>query len=181
MTDRDIVHNYLKTLERYLSRLERQEADEVIREIESHIFDALDEAGDGITASAILEGFGSPRALATAYVEHMLEGTPPPQGFKAIQKVRKGMTKGLYYSTIGFGYLLACGLLFIGFWKPFAPENIGVWSAAGGNSIIVGFVEAPPTGSAEILGWWLIPVFLTLGAAIAWGTYRLISILKPKL
>jgi len=180
MSDREIVHTYLKTLERYLSRLEKQDADEVISEIESHIFDALDEAGDAADAASILKGFGSARDLAAAYVDHMLEGSPPPEGFKAIQKVRKGMTKGLYYSTIGFGYTIAFGLLLIGIWKPFAADNVGLWSAAGGNSLIVGFVDQAPAGTEELLGWWLIPVFLILGASIAWGTFRLMSILKPK-
>lgn len=180
MSDREIVHNYLKTLERYLSRLEKQDADEVISEIESHIFDALDEAGDDADAAAILEGFGPARDLAAAYVEHMLEGSPPPEGFRAIQTVRKGMTKGLYYSTIGLGYLIGFGLLLLGIMKPFAPESVGLWSTAGGNSLVVGFVEHGPEGTQELLGWWLIPVFLGLGASIVWGTFRLMGILKPK-
>jgi len=31
MSDRDIIHRYLKSLSRYLSRLESKEADDVIR------------------------------------------------------------------------------------------------------------------------------------------------------
>lgn len=180
MSDREIVHNYLKTLERYLSRLDKKETDEVVREIESHIFDALDDAGDGGNASAILEGFGEPRELATAYVGHVLEGTPPPKGFKVIQKVKKGMTRGLYYSTIGLGYLLAASLLLIAIWKLLAPESVGAWSSAGGNTVVIGAVEEVPPNTEELLGWWLTPLFLILGSGIAWGTFRLMSILKPK-
>lgn len=43
MEQRDIIHQYLKELERYLARLEKAQAQEVLKEIESHIFDALDQ------------------------------------------------------------------------------------------------------------------------------------------
>jgi len=35
MSDRELIHDYLSTLGRYLARLDKETADEVIREIES--------------------------------------------------------------------------------------------------------------------------------------------------
>lgn len=43
MSEREQIHNYLVALNRYLSRLQKHEADDVLREIESHIYDAIDE------------------------------------------------------------------------------------------------------------------------------------------
>jgi uncharacterized membrane protein len=92
MPDRDIIHGYLKSLAKYLSRLENADADDVIREIESHIYDALEsheKEGAENSAEVVLAGFGLPRELAAQYVDHILEGAAPPKGFKAIQRVKK--------------------------------------------------------------------------------------------
>jgi len=184
MSDRDIIHNYLKSLSKYLSRLEKADAEDVIREIESHIYDVLEahEAdGSKTDAEAILAGFGQPRDLAAGYVEHILEGAAPPSGFKAIQQVKKGATKGLYFGMGLFGYSIALALILIGIYKPFEPEIVGVWVGDPGNSFIVGVVADMPEGTHELLGWWLIPVAIGLGIGIAYLTKRVLSVLKHKL
>lgn len=181
MTDRDIIHEYLKSLSKYLARLDKAEADEVIREIEGHIYDALDVSETEGGASTILKGFGSPRELAAGYVDHILEGSPPPTGFRAIKAVKKGATKGLYYSTGLLGYLFSAALMVVGIMKLFVPEMVGLWVASHGNSIAVGARSQLPEGAEEILGWWIVPFAIGAGLAIAYLTRRLLSILKDKL
>lgn len=64
MTERDQVDDYLRSLSRHLSRLDRADANEVLREIESHVDDALEAqaaAQQPVDAGRILAGFGSPR------------------------------------------------------------------------------------------------------------------------
>ncbi len=71
MEQRDMIHQYLKELERYLAGLEKAQAQEVLKEIESHIFDVLEQqqgSGQVVDAKAILQGFGEPRQLAFAYI-----------------------------------------------------------------------------------------------------------------
>ena len=184
MVDRDIIHKYLKSLSKYLSRLDKTEANDVIREIESHIYDVLESheaAGKETSAEAILSGFGAPRELAAEYVDHMLEGTPPPEGFKAIQQVKKGATKGLFYATEIFGYGLSLILMIIGSYKTIAPDKVGVWVTDSGNSFIVGVSSQPPGSTYEILGWWLVPVAIGLGLAAAFMTKRILRVLKEKI
>ena len=43
MSDNYKIRNYFKDLELYLARLNQDEANEVVKEIESHIFDAIDQ------------------------------------------------------------------------------------------------------------------------------------------
>lgn len=181
MTDREIIHEYLKSLSKYLSRLDKGEVDEVIREIESHIYDALDAKGENGHASEILEGFGPPRELAASYVDHVLQGTPPPIGFKAIKFVKKGVSKGLYYSTGALGYFFASTLILIGLIKLLLPEIVGIWATPHGNSIIVGFGSEIPEGLEEIVGWWIIPVVIVAGLSVGYMTKSLLTILKGKL
>lgn len=184
MSERDQIHAYLKSLSKYLSRLHKSDAEEVIREIESHIYDALDlqqESGQSSDLASILEGFGEPRQLAAQYVEHILQGAPPPSGFKAIQKVKKGVTHGVYYSMFLFGYGIALALVLTGLGKLFFPESIGVWAATHGNSIIITFAESTYPESEEILGFWLIPLAVITGLGIGWLTRRVLAVLNDKL
>ena len=184
MSERELIHNYLKSLSKYLSRLEKSDADEVIREIESHIFDAVEhqeQKGKQFDAQLILSGFGEPRELANQYVEHMLKGTPPPMGFKAIKTLKKGVTKSLYYSMGFFGYGVSILLFMVGIGKLFLPDWFGVWSVAQGNSVIITFSEHTYANSIELLGYWLIPIAIGLGLSIARLTKSVQRVLKESL
>jgi len=183
MHNRELIHNYLKSLGKYLSRLDKADADDVIREIESHIHDALEiqeqqDCTDGVTT--ILEGFGQPRELAGQYVEHILQGTPPPTGFKAIQSVKKGVTFSLYVSMGLFGFGITAFLVLVGFYKILVPNGVGVWSVTQGNSIIITFSEHTYPNSTELLGLWLIPLAIGFGVAIGRLTWKVLAILKEK-
>lgn len=183
MPGRDIVHEYLKSLSRYLSRLESTDAEDVIREIESHIYDVLEkheENGQEIDAESILAGFGTPRELAAQYVDHILDGAAPPRGFKAIQRVKKGATKGLYLATGLFGYGVALALFIVGIYKPFEPERVGFWASESGNSYVLGLAENMPDGTHEIFGWWIIPITIGLAISTAYLTRRVLGVLKEK-
>lgn len=184
MPERELIHNYLKNLSKFLSRLDKPEADEVIREIESHILDAIEmqqESGQQIDAQSILDGFGEPRELANQYVEHLLKGTPPPRGFKAIQSVKKGATKTLYYSIGLLGFAVTACLIIIGVGKLFMPSEIGMWSAAQGNSVIITFSEHVYPNSEELLGYWLSPIAIGIALGIAYLTKSVLRVLKESL
>lgn len=73
------INQYLKTLAQYMSRLDEEQVNEVIREIESHIYDVIDDAeieGNPISVEEVLARFGSPRQLAQQYSDHLIMGTP---------------------------------------------------------------------------------------------------------
>lgn len=184
MSEREMVHNYLKSLMKFLSRLDKEDADDVLREIECHIYDVMDireKSGQIINAEAILNGFGQPRKLANQYVDHILEGSPPPTGFKAIQRVKRRATKGLYFATGFFGYVVSITILAIGLYKPFDPDSVGVWANETGESFIIGALSQAPVGTQEMLGWWIVPFAIGLGMGGAYLTNRVLSVLKPKM
>ncbi len=184
MQDRETIHTFLKSLNKYLSRLEKQDALEVIKEIESHIYDVIEwkeTKNEQVDIQEILNGFGSPRELAAQYVEHIMTGSPPPKGFKAIQKSKTGVTKGIWYSMAFFCYGVAGLFGLIGIAKILFPEKIGLWMAAEGNSIIITFSEHSLLMSEEKLGWWLTPVSLTACLTIFWLSQRILGALKTNL
>ncbi len=181
MEQRDIIHQYLKELERYLARLEKAQAQEVLKEIESHIFDALEQqqsSGQIEDASAILRGFGEPRQLAFAYVAHVTDGAPPPAGFKAIQKVKQGVTATLYYAMAAFGFSIAFALFFVAGAEIFMPDSVGAWSAGHGNSFAIGFFASPYPTDQELLGAWLIPVAISSALLVITLTRKVLRVLK---
>ncbi|WP_286235414.1 HAAS signaling domain-containing protein [Thalassotalea sediminis] len=181
MSQRTLINQYLTSLSLYLSRLDKSEADEVIREIESHIHDALElQLANGQTQNVqeILDGFGDPRQLANQYVEHIVNGTPPPKGFNAIQKVKRGVTKSLFFSMAIFGYGIAAFLIVIGLCKLLMPDAVGVWSASQGNSIIITLSEHSYPQAQELFGYWLIPVAILAGGFIARVTTSVLVVLK---
>jgi uncharacterized membrane protein len=181
MTEPSLIHDFLKNLTKYLSRLDKPDAEEVIREIECHILDAIEQqeqTGGLPDAKSILEGFGEPRELANQYVEHLLKGTPPPEGFKAIQRVKKEVTKTIYYSMGFLGFGISICLLFLGLGKLFMPDLIGVWSAAQGNSVIITFSEHTYLDSDELFGYWLSPFAIVIAVGIAHLTKSVLKVLK---
>lgn len=110
MSERKKIRNYLDNLDRYLSPLSPSESQEVVREIESHIYDVIDDVevkGEVANVEDILERLGAPRELALQYVGHIQHGAPPPEGFRAISLVKKGLSRTAYWSMMCFGY--GCG------------------------------------------------------------------------
>lgn len=177
MTERDQIDDYLKSLSRHLSRLDRADADEVLREIESHV----DEALEAQTAAQILAGFGPPRELADRYVAHVLQGSAPPPGFRAIQRVKKQATRGLYWATAVSGYGMALALVLLAIYKPLRPSALGMWANESGGVAVLGIFQQSPPGMREVLGWWIVPIAAGLAVAAFYLTRRLLAALKPML
>jgi len=176
-----MINQYLNTLQRYLARLSPAEATEVIQEIESHIFDLIEQHqanGQTADAAAILQGFGEPRQLAAQYVAHLTTGAPPPRGFKAIVQVKKTVSAALYYSMAVFGFLTSACLLFLAGAKALTPDAVGVWAMAEGNSLTIAFLAEPFPPEQELLGMTLIPLATGLGLALFWLTQRILRVLK---
>lgn len=178
------IRVYMDALASHLGRLEKADADEVIREIDSHIHDVLDQAkarGEPIDVAELLAGFGPPATLAAQYIAHIQTGTPPPAGFRVIQRVKQSVTRGLYYSMAVFGFSIALAFLMLALAKLFDPAAVGVWSAAEGNSATISWAGSPYPVSEELLGWSLVPIALLAGVWCAELTRRVLRILKRHL
>lgn len=175
------IRAYLQTLAAQLGKLEPAEAAEVMREIESHIHDVVDQAearGEALDVAALLAGFGSPEALAAQYVAHIQTGAAPPAGFRVIQRVKQSVTHGLYYSMAAFGFSVAIALLLLALAKLMDPSSVGVWSVAGGNSIFITWSGSPYPDAHELLGYGLVPIALLAAGWCAELTRRVLRVLR---
>ncbi len=174
------LEHYSQELATYLAPLDGADAAEVIREIRSHVLDVLEQSersGKLTDLDSVLAGFGEPRDLAARYVSHVLAGTPPPKGFRAIQTVRRGVTHGLYGSMAVFGYGLALFLLGLALVKILGQGSVGLWSNPGGESVVIAFAGPPHPDQTELLGPLFAPIALTLSVAIGLLTRRVLQVL----
>ena len=79
----------------------------------------------------------------------------------------------LVVATLGYGtavIALGCALL-----KPFMPARVGLWVQRvppDDWSFQLGRVAAPPTDAREVLGWYIVPLGLLVGALALTATSR---------
>lgn len=181
LISRQPIRHYLHALAAQLSKLDKADAEEVMREIECHIHDVVDQAearGEAIDITALLAGFGPPETLAAQYIAHIQDGAAPPAGFRVIQRVKQSVTRGLFYSMAAFGFSIAIALLLLALAKLMAPAAVGVWSAAGGNTIAITWSGSPYPNAKELLGYGLVPIALIAALWCAELTRRVLRILR---
>lgn len=181
MISRQPIRAYIDALAKHLGRLDKADADEVVREIESHIHDVVDHAearGELVDVAALLAGFGAPQALAAQYVAHIQSGAPPPAGFRVIQRVTRTVTRGLYYSMGAFGYSIAIAFLLLAVAKLMDPSLVGAWTTDGGESVAVTWSGSPYPHARELLGYWLVPIAVAGAVWCAELTRRVLRVLR---
>jgi uncharacterized membrane protein len=162
------IGNYLTTLRSHLGRLTLDEREEIIREIEAHIRDSAEEAGGD--SAAVLARLGPASELAAQYRDGLLvrqasrSYSPPVLLRASLRLATKGIT-GVAIFLLGiFGYAIGGAMVMAALIKPFQPANTGVWFTES-HTLESGVLQTPPPSSAhELLGWWIIPVMLAVGA-----------------
>src|SRR5262249_35033799 len=77
---------------------------------------------------------------------------------------------GLALFVLGLvGYATGASLVVAGLKKIVMPHDVGVWISPGGFNI--GTTSNP--AAREVLGWWLVPAGLAVGALVVVGTTML--------
>jgi hypothetical protein len=181
MRSQQLIRAYMRTLTAHLGKLDPAESQEVVREIESHLHDVLEQAearGDTPDVAALLAGFGPPEALAARYVAHVQEGAPPPSGFGVIQSVKRTATRGLYYAMGAFGFSIAAAFLLLALAKVWEPASVGVWSLSGASTVIITWSGSPHPQAQEMFGYGLVPFALLACLSCAELTRRVLIVLR---
>ena len=188
----DGVERYLLRFRMALGKTPDTEKNEIISDIRAHITERVDEsdrpAGDTVTKT--LDALGSPESLAQTYRAEGLRNRAAAgfspwlllratfawalagiEGFLALMAVFAG-----YASALSF---LACAVL-----KPIFPDQIGMWV----DPPLFTFGMHPGLHAPrELLGYWIIPVSLVMGALLfvlttkfgKWLLRRFAGKLKP--
>jgi hypothetical protein len=186
MSDADavliVIEACLAEVRRGLRGLSAGETSDIIEELRSHIVDRAREAGELTPASTVaaVNGLGDLRELAGAYAAGRIaapveERRSPWWMLAAAFRLAQLSIGGFILFIVSLtGYGVGLGLILTAVVKPFAPRHAGLWQSGSGAdySLHLGFTTDPTVGH-ELLGWWIIPLGLVLGALITWLTWRL--------
>lgn len=168
MTEQQQIDQYLSVFRFNLRSVTLSEREEIIREIGAHIRDAGDEGTTDI--ASVLKRLGAPEELAVQYRDGMLI-RHAGRSFSPLLLLRATLrlaTKGAFGILVLFcgifGYAFGVGIALTGLIKPFTPANTGTWIQDGRIVSSGALIQIPPPPAHEILGFWYIPVALTVGA-----------------
>jgi len=179
------IETYLTHLRGLLRGLDREDIEEIVEELRSHILDKAAVGGETSSASidAALAALGSPKSLASEYVTENLLARAEVS--RSPWRVLHILLRWATLSIAGFFMLLISIVgYFLGicFWlcaasKPFHPATAGLWAipnstGASELSLHLGFANAPVLGH-EVLGWWIMPLGLISGGGLIILTTRL--------
>lgn len=178
------LESYLNALRKNLRGLEREEIDEIVRELRSHIVEKATAEGGFTpsTVSSVLTRLGDPRELAAQYLADNLLGKPrfrrsPLRMITLLFRWASLSLAGiLIFFTAVAGYFIGVSLVLCGLLKAIHPHTAGIWSShdASGDlaiSVRLGFGSAP-VGAKEVLGWWIIPIGILVGAGLVMLTTK---------
>jgi len=176
------VRGYLFVLERsLLSFLTRAQADDAVREIESHIRDRIAEAeavpNEHDALERILVHLGSPLTVARAYSAEMSAEEAVATGRvvavgRALLYLATAGVRGFFIVMALFaGYTVGVALLALAPLKLLAPENVGI-VLRGGVPVALGAVFPVPPDAQVVGGYWIVPLVLVSGGAVLLLTHR---------
>jgi hypothetical protein len=177
----DPLETYLQTVRNHLQSLSPEDTSEIIRELRSHVLDRVKGDLSHATIGATLTRLGDPREIARINlrmrVAAVAVGHPTPLTIaRTLTRLAAIGGKGLLIFILSLtGYTFAGCWLLTAVAKPFAPDRVGLWllpDPTGDLSLSLGRIGAG-AGGHEVLGWWIIPIGLVVGAICAFQTYRI--------
>lgn len=168
---------YLDELRGHLRGLSRTEVDEILTELRSHISDKLAKAtSDANETGTILRRLGPPAELALQYranqaLSRARPSPTPSRVLAATFEWTRLTLRGAWIVGLALVGYFACGsFVAAAVLKPFHPGRTGLWRSLDGESYSLRLgLGATANSGEELLGWWIIPVGLTLGALALFG------------
>jgi hypothetical protein len=171
-TRNEQIETYLAGLDEALKGMRREERDEILREIHTHILDSLpDNPQAGV--EPVLRALGAPERLAEQYQTEFLL-TRASHSFSpwlllstAWRWAHTGVRGFGVFLVATLGYGAAVTFLITVLLKPFLPNQVGLW--VGRGTLEFG-TPGHRAGLHEVLGNSYIPVTMLLAFGAAVGT-----------
>lgn len=181
------IEQYLTRLDASLRALRKADRDDFVREIRTHIADAVGPRPEPAAVERVLDALGLPEELGEHYRVECQRSRTATRSFSPwllMSTAWRWATisiKGLAAFIIGmFGYTV--GLVFYGtaMAKPFVP-SIGMWVGVCGLQL---GTPSQQQGMHEVAGPYYIPIAFGIGFLFFLGTTQLLRLLmrgKPSL
>jgi hypothetical protein len=179
-----LIDAYLKNLRTKLRGLNRDDINEIIEELRSHIQDKAATSGELTVAEVdeALTALGGAEELAREYATDALLARAEVS--RSPLRVLDSLFRWASLSVAGFlvlvstvvGYFLGGAFMWCAVLKLVHPRTAGLWLiplSDGGFAVSLrrGFGN-PPIDGRELLGWWILPLGLIVGCALVILTTR---------
>jgi hypothetical protein len=173
------IESYLRRLRASLRGLPAGQIEDIVREIRSHLLESA--GGDGERLTEALVRLGDPAVLGGAYRMDDLamraqSSRSPLLLLRLVMHWATRSLEGLVALVVAFlGYgtaLIALGCALV---KPFMPHRVGLWVRRVPPDdwwVQLGRVPAAPADAREVLGWYIVPLGLLVGAIALAATSR---------
>jgi hypothetical protein len=172
-----MLEAYLSELRSRLRGLPEADVFEIVAELRSHVRDSG--AGTGLVEGEVavaLARLGSPAELASLYRTDRLllragrSRSPWLLLWSLFRWAAISVAGSGVLIPVIAGYVVAGSLFMAALIKPFAPDRVGLWRLSSDEiSLRLGLSATPPPPGQELLGFWIVPLGLMLGA----GTFFL--------
>lgn len=177
------IRGYLFVLARSLRTfLAPAQADDALREVESHIRERLAGEAEGderATVERVLMELGAPLRVAQAYSSEMTLDEAVTTGrfvpmLRAVWHLATTSVFGFGWAVAVFiGWVLGISLVLIAPIKVLFPNNVGVFYVNGQFHSAGATFGLPPGTEAHPFGYWIVPVAAMAGVGILVVTQRL--------
>jgi hypothetical protein len=178
------VDAYLEVLRARLAGLNEAEIRDIVAELRSHVIDRATVEGAMSVASvdAALARLGGPETLAAEYVtgEILARAEVSRTPWRVLESLFRwaslSVSGALVLLASVIGYFLGAVFFLCALLKPFHPHAAGLWLVPDGAgdtvlSLRMGF-EGAPSGSRDVLGFWIVPAGLVAGSLLLLLTTR---------
>jgi hypothetical protein len=173
---------YVRRLLWALQALPHDDRLNIASEIHGHLAECAGRGPNEVDRA--LARMGSPDALAQSYVEeYELAGavnraSPATLLLTILNRATRSALAFCGGMTALFLYLFAAGLALVAIGKLLVPQDVGAWRD--GRTVSAGILTQPPH-SAELLGYWIIPISVILGALCFVGAGKLLRLIGRRL
>jgi hypothetical protein len=171
-TRNEQIETYLARLDEALKGMRREQRDEILKEIRTHILDSLPDNPQA-AIEPVLRALGAPERLAEHYRTEFLLAqashsfSPWLLLSTAWRWAHTGVRGFVVFLVAALGYGAAVTFLITVLLKPFLPNQVGLW--VGRGTLEFG-TPGHRAGLHEVLGNSYIPVTMLLAFGAAVGT-----------
>jgi hypothetical protein len=182
----ELWESYSEQLKSILKKVKSVYKNDIITEIQSHILDGFneieikDETG---RLKKAMENLGDPSdflmpLIAEKYLTDASTNYKPMLIVKGLfYYIKSGFRqflKGMIYVT---GYAFVVGFALVAVLKIIQPDRVGFFISKAGT-INIGFVDDISKVDRELLGYWIIPLALTIAIVLYYALSKLLRLLK---
>ncbi len=161
-----IYENYLKRVGKMIAILSKEDREELLLEIKSHIYEGMqrDKTEDKVaTLLKLLDDLGEPEDFLKPMIAErkLLEATRSYNPKHIFLALKLNLQNGSKFILFAFLYLLLFTFITLPITKVIFPNQTGLFYK---NNVFFGFGFIDDVaGTEELLGFWLIPICVIIG------------------